>query len=85
LDKVRAGRSDRARVESAAPLECVALLLVRDRRVLAEKRTLTKRPAPRVSMAERFGDGPGRPGLNLAREGVPCHPKKRNWSTCCAR
>jgi mutator protein MutT len=33
-------------VEPAGPLECVALLLVRDRRVLAERRKLTKRLAP---------------------------------------
>ena len=37
---------DRPRVEPVAPLECVALLLVRDRRVLAERRKLTKRLAP---------------------------------------
>jgi mutator protein MutT len=33
-------------VEPAAPLECVALLLVSDHRVLAETRKLTKRLAP---------------------------------------
>jgi 8-oxo-dGTP pyrophosphatase MutT (NUDIX family) len=33
-------------VEPTAPLECVALLLVRDRRVLVEQRKLTKRLAP---------------------------------------
>ena len=33
-------------MEPAAPLDCVALLLIRDRRVLAEKRKLTKRLAP---------------------------------------
>jgi 8-oxo-dGTP pyrophosphatase MutT (NUDIX family) len=33
-------------VEPPAPLECIALLLIRARRVLAERRTLTKRLAP---------------------------------------
>jgi len=33
-------------VESTAPLDCVALLLVDDRRVLVERRKLTKRLAP---------------------------------------
>ena len=33
-------------MEPSAPLDCVALLLIRDRRVLAEKRKLTKRLAP---------------------------------------
>jgi len=33
-------------VEAPEPLECVALLLIGDRRVLAEKRKLTKRLAP---------------------------------------
>ena len=33
-------------MEPAAPLECVALLLVRDRRVLVEQRKRTKRLAP---------------------------------------
>jgi 8-oxo-dGTP pyrophosphatase MutT (NUDIX family) len=44
--KARAACYDHARVEPTAPLECVALLLVRDRRVLVEQRKLTKRLAP---------------------------------------
>jgi mutator protein MutT len=46
LRNVHARRYDRARVELSAPLECVALLLVRDHHVLVEQRKLTKRLAP---------------------------------------
>ena len=46
MDNARDRRYDRARVEPAGPLECVALLLVRDHHVLVEKRMLTKRLAP---------------------------------------
>jgi mutator protein MutT len=56
-------------VESGTPLECVALLLVRDHQVLAERRKLTKRLAPgAVAIPGGHVDPGERPIEALVRE-----------------
>ena len=56
-------------MEPGTPLECVALLLVRDRLVLAERRKLTKRLAPGAVAIPGGHIDPGeRPGQALMRE-----------------
>jgi 8-oxo-dGTP pyrophosphatase MutT (NUDIX family) len=56
-------------VESGPPLECVALLLVRDRQVLAERRKRTKRLAlGAVAIPGGHIDPGERPGHALTRE-----------------
>jgi 8-oxo-dGTP diphosphatase len=56
-------------VEPAGPFECVALLLVRDHHVLAERRKLTKRLAPgAVAIPGGHVDPGERVGQALMRE-----------------
>ncbi len=56
-------------MEPSSPLECVALLLVRDHQVLAERRRLTKRLAPgAVAIPGGHVDPGERPSQALIRE-----------------
>ena len=80
MRKVRTRRYDRARVEPAAPLECVALLLVGDHRVLAEKRKLTKALAPGAVAIPgghvEAGEGLGQALVREAREELGIVPRE---------